>query len=54
MKFQIVISMFIITATLVGMLLLPAPLALALAVFGGGTTLLALSFALIIAKSEGY
>jgi uncharacterized membrane protein len=54
MKFQISIAMFIITATLVGMLLLPSALALALAIFGGATTLFALTFALIIANSEGF
>ena len=53
MKFQISIAMFIMTATLVGLLLLPSAYALALAVFGGGTALLALTFALFIAKVEG-
>jgi len=53
MKTQITIAMFIITATLIGMLFLPATFALALAVFGGGATLLSLTFALMIAKVEG-
>jgi hypothetical protein len=53
MKTQISIAMFLITATLVGMLFLPSAFALALAVFGGGASLLSLAFALIIAKVEG-
>jgi hypothetical protein len=54
MKFQLITALIVLTLTLVGILTLPTLMAQAIAIFGIGCSTLAISFALIIAKTEGY
>jgi hypothetical protein len=54
MKFQLITALFVLTLTLVGILTLPTLMAQAVAIFGIGCSVLAIVFALIIAKSEGF
>lgn len=54
MRFQLITALIVLTLTLVGILTLPTLMAQAIAIFGIGCSALAISFALIIAKTEGY